>query len=320
MSKKNICEPDLDKVLLMIAKEREGRDDFNIEKYDVKLEEMIFELEARIDSEKPDEIISEINSYLFEEESFEVGNSTLITEVLDKKEGSCQGLASLYLALTEKLDLPFYGVRVPEHFIVRWENEELKRNVDPIDEGVEYSDLKYKDKYDISEESIENEVYLKNLSKEHVIASVLCNRGLEYRKEGDIDKAINDFEKAIDLDPKHAEAYNNVGVAYSMKGHYENAISCYEKSLFLNPKDAGVYINRGNLHRNRGDIDKALSDYQRVFELDEENIEAYNNRGIAYIKKGDIDKAINDFEKAIDLDPENPHVHQNLEAASQDGR
>ena len=79
------------------------------------------------------------------------------------------------------------------------------------------------------------------------------NRGLAYADKEDYDRAIADYDKALELDPKDATAYNNRGFTYDKKGDYDKAIADYNKALELDPKDATAYNNRGiHLRQQRG--------------------------------------------------------------------
>ena len=56
-------------------------------------------------------------------------------------------------------------------------------------------------------------------------------RGLTLGKVGNHQEAINAYNKAIQLNPKDAEAYGNRGVAYSKLGNYQQAIKDYNKAI-----------------------------------------------------------------------------------------
>ena len=71
------------------------------------------------------------------------------------------------------------------------------------------------------------------------IAALLMVKGDE------LNKAINDFTTAINLDPGHAGAYFNRGNAYLLTGDFENAIENYDASIKLDPDDAQAYCHRG---------------------------------------------------------------------------
>jgi tetratricopeptide (TPR) repeat protein len=86
--------------------------------------------------------------------------------------------------------------------------------------------------------------------------------------KGQYDKAISDFNKAIDLNPKFAEAYNNRGLTYAKKGQYDKAISDFTKTIEINPSYTLAYQNRGIIYMIKlGDKNKACSDFKRACEL-----------------------------------------------------
>ena len=71
------------------------------------------------------------------------------------------------------------------------------------------------------------------------------NRGNAYYILGQHQKAIDDYTRAIELDPKLAEAYCNRGIAYSNLGQYQKAIDNFTRAIKLNPKHAFAYYIRG---------------------------------------------------------------------------
>ena len=77
-------------------------------------------------------------------------------------------------------------------------------------------------------------------------SDALLNQGIALLEEGQFDLSINYFNKAIEINPRYADAYNNRGLAYGMgKGQYDKAISDFNKAIELNPKYAGFYNKRG---------------------------------------------------------------------------
>ena len=81
------------------------------------------------------------------------------------------------------------------------------------------------------------------------------------------DRAISDFNKAIEIDPKHAMAYSNRGNAYGEKGQYDRAISDYTKAIEINPRFAAAYYNRGLAYHKKGEYDKAWEDVYKAQSL-----------------------------------------------------
>jgi len=93
------------------------------------------------------------------------------------------------------------------------------------------------------------------------------NRGNVYQYLEQYDKAISDYNKAIELNPNYAKAYNNRGVAYDDLKQYDKAISDYTKALELNPNYAEAYNNRGLVYSDLKQYGKAISDFNKVIEL-----------------------------------------------------
>jgi tetratricopeptide (TPR) repeat protein len=134
-------------------------------------------------------------------------------------------------------------------------------------------------------------------------ADVYNNRGLAWDIKGDYDRAIADYSKAIEIDPRFSDPYNNRGIVWDIKGDYDRAIADYNKALELYPHFAGAYYNRGNVWYMKGDPDRAIADYDKALEIDPRFSVAYNNRGDAWGKKGDYAQAIADYDRALAADP-----------------
>ncbi len=159
-------------------------------------------------------------------------------------------------------------------------------------------------------------------------AAAYANRGIAELKSSDWDRAIADFNRALQVDPKLAPAYANRGLARARKGDLDGAIGDYNRALQLDPKNAKAYYNRGNAKREKheliayggvevfspnhevstakvenADLQSAIADFNRALQLDPENAKAYDNRGIAKLERGDLVGAIADFNRALQFDP-----------------
>jgi tetratricopeptide (TPR) repeat protein len=139
------------------------------------------------------------------------------------------------------------------------------------------------------------------------------NRGIAYTSKGDIDRAVADFTQAISIDPLYAGTYFNRGCAYDEQGDYDKAIADYTQTISIDPMFAGAYHNRGFDYNEKGDYDKAIADYTQVISIYPNDANTYLNRGVAYGKKGDINRAKTDWETAVKLDPNNATAKENLE-------
>ena len=59
--------------------------------------------------------------------------------------------------------------------------------------------------------------------------------GFTYNKLGNYNKAIECFQRAIELDSKFANPWNHMGTAYYQLGNYAKAVECFRKAIQLNP-------------------------------------------------------------------------------------
>jgi tetratricopeptide (TPR) repeat protein len=135
------------------------------------------------------------------------------------------------------------------------------------------------------------------------------NRGAIRRSKGDVDGAIADYDRAIEVDPEHTKSWNNRGAAKEKKGDLDGAIADFTRAIELDSQYAHAYYNRGNVKEAKGDHDGAITDYDRAIELDPKYAYSYNNRGNAKKAKGDFDGAIADFTRAIELAPQDARFY-----------
>ncbi len=132
----------------------------------------------------------------------------------------------------------------------------------------------------------------------------LVNRGIEKGKEGDLDGAIADFTRAIELNPKDDAPYYNRAQAKRLKKDATGAIADYTRAIELGSTNPAAYNNRGNARAENSDQAGAIADYTRAIELKPDYARAYYNRAVTKGAKGDKPGAEADFKMARKLDPE----------------
>ncbi len=124
-------------------------------------------------------------------------------------------------------------------------------------------------------------------------------RGIEADQNDNPDDAIAYYTEVIRLDPPDPStvsvAHYNRGVAYSEKGEVERAIEDYDQTIRLNPNSAGAYNNRGYAYRQKGEVERAIKDYDRAIQIKPDNVLFYNNRGIALLHQQEWEKAKSDL-------------------------
>jgi len=137
------------------------------------------------------------------------------------------------------------------------------------------------------------------------------DKGVEKSVEGDWKGAIQDYNKAIELNPNYTSAYNNRGSVKSSLGDYRGAIQDFNKSIELKPNYALAYFNRGIAKSNLDEHKGAIQDYNKAIELEPNDADAYSNRGNSKGCLDDYRGAIKDFNKAIEHNPNDGMAYNN---------
>ena len=98
------------------------------------------------------------------------------------------------------------------------------------------------------------------------------------------------------------------GLEYQHNNQYDDAINEYNKAIEIDPTSATAYIARGECNIDRKEADKAINDFSKAIEIDPKSEVSYVTRGLMYGLKGDADKAIADFNMALKIMPNSPHL------------
>ena len=138
-----------------------------------------------------------------------------------------------------------------------------------------------------------------------------CNRGKAFADSGNYQKAMEDYEKAIKLNPFRPWAYVNRGIINKKLGNYQKAIEDYNMAIMIMPKYKTAYITRGTVHEASGNYQKAIEDYDMAIKSDPKDADAYYNRGISYGSLGNYQQALTDFTTAIKLNPRYATAYNN---------
>jgi len=122
-----------------------------------------------------------------------------------------------------------------------------------------------------------------------------------YQKLGNYKQALDDFNKAIEINPYHATGYTGRGLLYANLGYYQQSIQDFDKAIRINPYDSELYYNRGLSYKLSGKYQQAIQDFNKAIQLNPRNIDAYLYRGFTYLYSGFYHQAIKDFQDAAQL-------------------
>lgn len=133
------------------------------------------------------------------------------------------------------------------------------------------------------------------------LAAAYNNRGVALRSNGDIGRAVEDYNRALRLAPDYYVALNNRGVALTSKGELDRAVVDFDRAIQLKADYSGAYYNRAKALGCKGLFDRAIADYDLVIKADPKNPTLLFERGTMKANAGDHSGADADFEHAETL-------------------
>jgi tetratricopeptide (TPR) repeat protein len=104
--------------------------------------------------------------------------------------------------------------------------------------------------------------------------------GWNYQDRQIFDRAIEEYNKAVELDPSFGRAWNNLGGLYAQMGVYDKAIECFKRYAAVFPGDANPFDSMGDLYLRMGVLDEALAQYREAMFVKPDFM---SSRKIAYI-------------------------------------
>lgn len=148
-------------------------------------------------------------------------------------------------------------------------------------------------------ETLWSDIILKNQQSE----TAYNNRGEYYYQQGELEKALADYNEGIRIQPNQPSPYNNRAIIYYKRKQYDLALKDIEKALSIEPEYAAAYNNKGNIYYNIPDYDSAIVAFQKAVTLFENYPTAWCNLGSSYLQKGDLQSALTNYKKALQYDP-----------------
>jgi len=124
-------------------------------------------------------------------------------------------------------------------------------------------------------------------------------KGHDFFQQSNFNDAINEYNKAINLNPNYVDAYGDRGASKANIGQYEAAIIDYQKAEELGMNTSILYSNLGYAYYKLKQSDKALVYLEKAIELNPQNGNAYRWRGEIKYDKDDNKGAAEDYTKAI---------------------
>ncbi|MBI3610943.1 MAG: tetratricopeptide repeat protein [Nitrospirae bacterium] len=138
------------------------------------------------------------------------------------------------------------------------------------------------------------------------------NRGVALKKLGRLDESIREYQAALKLKPDDAVTHNDLGLFYQDLGRTDEAVQEYQIALKLKPDDAAAHYNLGNTYKRQGRLGEAIQAYQSALKFKPDSAEAHNNLGNIYKDQGRLDEATREYQAALKLAPNSAWAHDRM--------
>ncbi len=132
-------------------------------------------------------------------------------------------------------------------------------------------------------------------------------------KEKNLNLAIENLKKSLNLKPDYAPAHYLLAVAYDQLGKTDEAISKLEEAKKFAPLDFGLSFQLGILYWRKGEIEKAKSEFERALQINPNYLNAKYMLGIIFDQESEKEKAKELFEQILKSEPDNEEVKKILE-------
>ncbi len=127
-------------------------------------------------------------------------------------------------------------------------------------------------------------------------------KGFSLDSLGRFEEAIDCYDKALEIDPKCAIAWNNKGRTLESLGHFDESIKCYSKALEINPQYDEAWYGKGNGLHSLGRFEDAIVCYDKTLKINPQYTAAWTNKGGNLAELRRFEEAIICYDKALEMD------------------
>ena len=141
------------------------------------------------------------------------------------------------------------------------------------------------------------------------------NLGFALLRKGRTSEAIDQYEKALLINPDYADVRNNLASALVMTGRFSEAIDQCNEALRIDPGSSEAHDNLGNALAQTGRASEAIDHYKQTLRMNPNSSDAHSNLGAALALTGRMSEAIEELKSALRINPNNSDARNNLTKA-----
>ncbi|MFE1838396.1 tetratricopeptide repeat protein [Streptomyces sviceus] len=129
-------------------------------------------------------------------------------------------------------------------------------------------------------------------------------RARELRRRQEYGQALEEYDRAVELDPLQPLAHYGRGLTHQLLEDYPAALTALDRAVELAPDNGWIIAERAETHRLASHLEQAAVDYTRAVALDPTDDVALAGRAVCRHGLGMLDESLADFNRALSIDPE----------------
>jgi tetratricopeptide (TPR) repeat protein len=143
---------------------------------------------------------------------------------------------------------------------------------------------------------------LKSLAVGETADGRICLGGV-YNETGRYDLAVQEFQRAVQIDASNEDGLRGAADAYVKLGNPAAAEAAYQKAISLRPNYWGVYSWLGKFYYDQARYPEAITQFKKVIELAPSNYRGYSNLGAMYVAQGHYMESLAPLNRSIEIRP-----------------
>lgn len=200
--------------------------DLDLDAYSRQIDELAERARRFVgDKKDPHERVKALAEFFFNAEGYSYDFSKTDTNyylngTLDTKKGNCSTMPMLYLTIAQRLGYPVYPVAAPDHLLLRYVEEGQNKyfNIETTSAiAGTPDDTVYIKGLGIGETALKKGSYLRTMTYSQYIADLFASNAVTFGQRGNIDRAIDYLENAVDLNPQFPDYYDLLRISYLKK-------------------------------------------------------------------------------------------------------
>jgi tetratricopeptide (TPR) repeat protein len=120
--------------------------------------------------------------------------------------------------------------------------------------------------------------------------------------------------------PSGQQIHNNLGDVYARQGNLDKAVEEFKTAININPNYADAYHNLANTYQQMGQVDLAVENYQKALEINPQIWQSYQNLAAIYFNQGEYDLAEENIKKALEVNPGDQNLQNALKYIEESGK